>query len=325
MNFWKKLMNKIAPDPMDAEIRRLDAIAAISPEAEKAAYWKTLHPLVQAMWKYLVDCGQSTELPIEPSDASSVFYRWGYPSHLGTLGISPLQEELMQKYDHCKEELWQQYKAAEAHFRQLEDESNRKREQAWQRYWKHYQTLPAQLQSLVAWELAKRGASWGRSGFHGDIFQPDIPFPFSMCGWATYQDPRWHHGDAWGVAFRINKNCFGGRKPLLYYMDDDNWPEVLMDELLILQNSSGITGVRTEQRRCPGLWSKEEKEHRVVLFELDPTAIQETVGLGGSQVPTREVGEYIFVLPRAGEFNCRLGEIRDGEMIPLHNDDFCMK
>ena len=63
----------------------------------------------------------------------------------------------------------------------------------------------------------------------------------------------------------------------------------------------------------------------MVLFEPDPTAVKKTVRLSGEAVSTKILGEYVFVLPRAGEFYCLLGEVRDGEMIPLHKDDFCMK
>lgn len=200
---------------------------------------------------------------------------------------------------------------------------NSMKQQAWQDYREHYQTLPPQLQCLVAWEIAKRGASQGRSGFHHG--PGSIPFPFSACGWASYQDPRW--GAMEGVAFRIKKDCFGDRKPLLYYLDDDGWPcaeRENIDLALIQRYSSGISGVRVEQRRCKD-WNGDEKEQRVVLFELEPAAIKETVELQGYAVSTKEVGEYVFVLPRCGEFYCVLGEILDGKMIPLHKDDFCMK
>lgn len=46
---------------------------------------------------------------------------------------------------------------------------------------------------------------------------------------------------------------------------------------------------------------------------------------GISNVHAEQVGRYIFVMPHCGEFYCVLGEIRDGQMIPLHEDDFYMK
>jgi len=323
MYFWKKLFGKNSarkPDPMEEEIRRLDAIGAITPQPQKEAYWRTLHPLVQAYWVNWINWKYEKDISISASDASSVFYRWGYPTGLSTMGITARQEELMRQYDSCKEQLWQQVGEAKQRFQQMESETAREREQAWEIYWEHYQTLPPQLQYLVNWELAKRGASWGRSGFHGDMGNTEIIFPFSMCGWATYEDPEWHFGRAWGVAFRVTKACFGDRKPLLYYLGPCEEQKIE----IIRRYSSGLSNVRVEQRRCRN-WDGEEGQWPVVLFELDPAAVKETVHLNDNAVPTKEVGEYIFVLPQAGEFNCLLGEVRDGEMIPLHEDDFCMK
>lgn len=186
----------------------------------------------------------------------------------------------------------------------------------------HFDTLPPQLRSRVCWELARRGASRGRSGFHGMGGNKEMPFSF--CGWADYRDPEW--GETQGVGFRINRACFGDRPPVLYYLDDDNWPgegrEKKLD--LIRRYSSGIVRVRTEQRVCKN-WSGKEAECRVVLFELSRAAVKRTVMLEGKKCPTAQVGEYIFVLPRCGEFYCLLGEERDGELIPLHRDDYCMK
>ena len=334
MMFWKKLFRKRTSgqpatppesiESMDDEIRRLDAIDAIDPKTRKEDYWRTLHPLVQAYWIYRVGGEHEDEVPISRSDASSVFHRWGYSVGSYTFQISPRQKELMTRYDSCKEMLWQQCQEADQRFRQIEAEAEENKKQAWQTYWQHYETLPAGLQSLVAWELAKRGASQGRSGFHGGM-GVSLPFPFSPCGWASYEEPVW--GAAEGVAFRVNRACFGDRKPLLYYLDDDNWPSEDREKeylAIIERYSSGISGVRAERRRCRG-WDGEEKERRVVLFEPDPTAVKKTVRLSGEAVSTKILGEYVFVLPRAGEFYCLLGEVRDGEMIPLHKDDFCMK
>lgn len=195
---------------------------------------------------------------------------------------------------------------------------------AWEAYWEHFKTLPPQLQYPTAWELGKRGCSAGTSGFHGGVAKLS-PFPFSACGWADYENPGW--GADQGVAFRVCMPCFGDRKPLLYYLDDDNWPREDHEQerlALIKRYSSGISHVRVERRVCKD-WHGNVGEHRVVLFEPDPAAIKKTVMLEGKAVPTSELGGYIFMLPRAGEFYCLLGEVLNGKMIPLHEDDFCMK
>ena len=327
MRFWHKLFGRqtaVEPDPMEEEIRRLDAIEALGPKSGKEAYWRTLHPLVQAYWVCRVDWKHEEELPISAGDASSVFHRWGYPVGSYSFHITARQQELMERYGSIREELWQQSVEADRRFGQIEAEGAREKERAWQAYREHFQMLPPQLQCLAAWELAKRSASPEKSGFGGS-WKAEIPAPFSFCGWTAYQDPHW--GEMGGVAFRVMKPCFGGRNPLLYYTDDDGWPcaeRENLDLALIQQYSSGISKLRVEQRRCKD-WNGEEKERRVVLFELDPSAIRESLPLNGNAVSTKDAGEYIFVLPRSGEFYCVLGEVRDGEMIALHRDDFCMK
>lgn len=198
-----------------------------------------------------------------------------------------------------------------------------KKEEAMEAYWKHYDTLSPQLQSLVCLELAKRGASVGQSGFHG--FGGNDRMPFSFCGWADYRDPDW--GETQGVGFRVNRACFGDRLPVLFYLDDGNWPweeRRERDLELVERYSSGIVRVRVEERLCKN-WSGQEGQNRVVLFELDSAAVKKTVMLGGQERSTEEVGQYIFVLPRCGEFYCLLGEDQNGELIPLHRDDYCMK
>lgn len=42
-------------------------------------------------------------------------------------------------------------------------------------------------------------------------------------------------------------------------------------------------------------------------------------------VSADDLGKYVFVLPRAGEFYCELGVIKAGERVPLLIDDYCMK
>lgn len=312
------------PASLDGEIRILDAIEAIDPAPWKIAYWRTLHPLVQACLLYRASRELEADISISSSDASSVFYRWGYPVGCYTAGMTAQQEELMAQYASCKEALWQQKQEAEQRFRRIDAKVKSEKDQAWQAYWEHYETLPSSLKPLVAWELAKRGLSQMRSGFHSG-WKVTPPFPVWPCGWTSYQDPKWGAMD--GVAFRIEKSCFGDRKPLLYYLDDDSWPGADREDTdlaLIREYSSGISGVRVERRKCRG-WDNGEREQRVVLFELDPAAVKQTVNLRGETVSTKEAGEYLFVLPRCGEFYCVLGEVRDGVMIPLHKDDFCMK
>lgn len=313
------------PRAMQEEIDRLDAIDAIQSDVRKEEYWRTLHPLVQAYWLRQVDWKFENELPIRLSDASSVFHYWGYPADIYSHVKTDLLEEWMQRYDSCKEALWQQSEEAKQIFKQIDEETQQAKKQAWDTYAEHYQTLPRQLQSLVGWELAKRHVFQGRSGWQEQMPYLKLPSPFVFCGWASYQDPSWGYCE--GVAFCITKDCFGDRTPTLYYFDDDNWPNGWKEQEAletISRYSSGISNARVEMRRCKN-WRGVEDDRRVVLFDLDPSAVKETVLLSGEAVSTQEVGEYIFVLPRSGEFDCVLGEVRGGELISLCNADFCMK
>lgn len=63
----------------------------------------------------------------------------------------------------------------------------------------------------------------------------------------------------------------------------------------------------------------------VIQFRLDSSKIKDTVELSEENIPSSELGDYVFILPRADEFYIELGEMLDGERIPLHYDDFCMK
>lgn len=54
-------------------------------------------------------------------------------------------------------------------------------------------------------------------------------------------------------------------------------------------------------------------------------------GMSGFHSPSNPVPNpfsfcgYVLVIPQVGEFNVELGEIIDGERIPLRYDSFCMK
>ena len=153
-----------------------------------------------------------------------------------------------------------------------------------------------------------------------------------MCGWATFD------GEWGGVAFRINRDCFDGRDAVLYYMDDDffgdlpdyqlEWLQKMRDR--IERYSSGLTDIQIcEQVEQNDFMFRGHLHHptcvTTIRFRLDSSKIKETVEIETKTVPTSQVGEYIFVLPRAGEFYIELGEMIDGKRVPLHYDDFCMK
>ena len=212
------------------------------------------------------------------------------------------------------------------------------RNDEWSRYWDCFNELPESARSLVAYEICKRVQSRGTSGSHG--FARSKYNPISFWGWADYGEKKKDQG----VGFRINRDCFAGRNVELYYVDDDMFENIDSDnshEWLVrklnkmLENiktfSSGIDDVRIHEEiiEAGSIFRRREITKRCkmssIRFRLEPSKIRETVSFSRKVVPSSEVGGYIFVLPRAGEFFCELGEIVDGKRVALHIDDFCMK
>lgn len=186
---------------------------------------------------------------------------------------------------------------------------------AWDAYIKHYKTLPSALRAEVGYEMAKGGSSRGQSGFHG-MGMPDFDMPFQMYAWAQTKPVP-------GVAFAINRACFTGRDPLLFYIEKEINDNVTLSEVkswepgwageiwdTIEGYSSGIKDV-TLRGRC-------------ILFRLDKKRIKKLGHLSGG-LGKEQQEDYIFVWLGAGEFQCTLGEVIDSRLVPLHKDDFCMK
>ena len=94
--------------------------------------------------------------------------------------------------------------------------------------------------------------------------------------------------------------------------------------------SSGLTDVRIcEKEEHEDFMFRGSVHHptrvTTIQFRLHSSKIKDTVEISNKPVSTSEIGEYIFVLPKAGEFYIEPGEILDGKLVPLHFDDFCMK
>ena len=212
------------------------------------------------------------------------------------------------------------------------------RNEEWSRYWDCFNELPESARSLVAYEICKRVQSRGTCGFHG--FARSKYNPISFLGWADCDEKK----NDQGVGFRINRDCFTGRNVELYYVDDDmfesidsdsthEWLARKLNKMLekIKTFSSGIDDVRIHEEIVEAgfIFRRRKITKRCkmsnIRFRLEPAKIRETVSFSGKEVPSSEVGGYIFVLPRAGEFFCELGEIVDGKRVALHIDDFCMK
>lgn len=313
---------------------------------QKVEMVRSQPPLVQEMLVRYLEAGHGLEHVHDPEDLNEA---WNYcdirhkPEYILDNGqiadywqeilddrYASLTEEsraIVQMLDADWDTLYPAWKAARVQLATLHQNKEKQIENRWKReletfrkdYGDHLKTLPADDLPLVGYEVGKAGLSQGHSGFHGFGVNPMVPF--QACGWADYDDPNWE--GAQGVGFRINRQCFGGRDALLYYFDDDRFPAEDQTEWIlsvIRQCSSGIACVRVDS-----VVDGKGFAHRAILFRLDAGAIRKTVSLSGQEVATEVLGGYVFVLPRAGEFYCQLGEIVDGRAVPLHIDDFCMK
>jgi len=62
-----------------------------------------------------------------------------------------------------------------------------------------------------------------------------------------------------------------------------------------------------------------------IVFRIDSTAIKKKREYEPSPITDKPPGDFVFCLPREGEFNCTIGQVADGKTIALHHDSFCMK
>lgn len=195
---------------------------------------------------------------------------------------------------------------------------------------------PSFLQSRICYELSKYMPTRGHS-FGSYVQGAECYYPFTFCGWADYGQYQQ------GMGYRINRECFADDEVELYYTDedlmrlDDDDPWDWMSEMLepMIECSSGLSDVTftrepehvaTPQEMtssdeglclpCEGWWFR---------FRLSAANIKPTVKLSGHEVSTDELGGYVLVVPRSGEFECELGKVQNGSRLVLHTDDFCMK
>ncbi len=181
-----------------------------------------------------------------------------------------------------------------------------------EKYRERFQHLRPQVRAYVTYELARQETPQGTSGFHmmasGGVFW--------SCSWARTKP-------VGGVSFAIDRACFAGREPLLFYVESrieggetlaeaDTWPAGWAGE--VWKTIDGYSsGIRVEGLRG-----------RVILFRLDAAKIKKLdILYGGSG--EKDQPDYVFTWPGAGEFWCTLGEVLEDRLVPLHRDDFCMK
>ena len=152
---------------------------------------------------------------------------------------------------------------------------------------------------------------------------PLMRLPVRFIGWGG------EHNDI-GPAYELDRACCAGADSRFFYTDEDMTDRADMAEGLargIAQASSGIADVRAEileELRTMG--GVNRSPQWCVTFRMDETAGREIYVNGRIKKP--ESGKALFLLPRAGEFDCMLGEIVDGDpdnAFILAKHQYCMK
>ena len=207
-------------------------------------------------------------------------------------------------------------------------------------YRAHYAALPPQTKAYVGYSLAAMfhlTESFGLPPYMFFFKKEAIKLhtPFAFIGWAG------EHSSV-GPAFSIRPECFAGGPVTLYYSDDDMqvYSSSVRERMAahaqdlaqdIAKYSSGLSDVHAvllcgSHDSVVTKPDSEKGETYAVAFTLDPSAVKESVVVQGKNVSAEETGGYVFILPRAGEFNCTMGELfDDGLRLPLREDSYCMK
>ncbi len=152
---------------------------------------------------------------------------------------------------------------------------------------------------------------------------PYMRLPLRFIGWGG------EHNEI-GPAYEIDRSCYTGAAPQLFYTDDDIREDPDATATLaryIGQASSGITEVQAARiMQLRTMNGDISTAHWCVTFRLANTARKEIAVNGKAVSP--EVDKAVFLLPKAGEFDCVLGEIVNGEpdnAFVLARHSYCMK
>lgn len=255
---------------------------------------------------------------IDAGMAGRLFYLLGHRGvsvYSGDLTVKDdVDRALLALYGQDHDRAWKLCQEHEERIKAVKKESEAAQEAAFAEYEAHYKTLPEEQRPVVNYMLARKGASRGQSGFH--FMAPRPSWPFSVCGWARTEPVN-------GVSFAIGRECFPGRDPLLFYVEEKIEGGESLEEAAqripgwaekIYYSIQGYSsGIRLVGRYGP-----------VILFRLDETKIKKLDILYGGPAAAAQP-DYIFTWLGAGEFQCTLGEVINRRLIPLHRDDFCMK
>ena len=151
---------------------------------------------------------------------------------------------------------------------------------------------------------------------------PKFEKPVQFYGWAgEYSDT--------GPAMSIRKEAFPQGNEVIFYTDTEiaeNEESALELAAGIAAESSGICDVRVEKlTEFAASEGPEPGDHVGIVFSLSEDAVKDALVIGGKRVPAQESGGYVFVLPKAGEFDSIIGELAGGTCFALSKDIWCMK
>ena len=152
---------------------------------------------------------------------------------------------------------------------------------------------------------------------------PLMRLPVSFTGWGG-------ENSEIGPAYEMDSRCFFESDSRLFYTDDDIQGSADAAAELAYSvglASSGIADVREERLEQLRTISREIREECwCVTFRLDETE-QKEVAVNGKKTEAGS-GRPVLILPKAGEFDCMLGEIVHGDpdnAFVLAKHIYCMK
>ena len=148
--------------------------------------------------------------------------------------------------------------------------------------------------------------------------------PLRFIGWAG---PR----NNIGPAYAVDPACLSSIDSRIFYLDRETNNRLERAERLaeaIATQSTGIVEVRPEiLRELYTLQGYEDGPATGITFRLSEAA-RKTIMVNGMEMDRYEHGSAIFVLPKDGEFRCRLGEVIGGDTascVILARHSYCMK
>ncbi len=182
------------------------------------------------------------------------------------------------------------------------------------------------MRCLIESSFAEPYSAYGR--YCMEIFArrrvPPMRLPLCFIGWAGPQNNI-------GPAYEIDPTCLSGVPSRIFYTDVDirhDPEEAVWLANYIAKESSGVEDVRAETLKS--LYTLQGLEAEMVSgisFHLSESARKHVI-VNHQEIESGEHGGAIFVLPKAGEFTCMLGEMLNDDpatCVILAKHMYCMK